>query len=69
MASIRLLASRSSPPNAWVKAPAVSLQPRSRMAARISSRAEVQAGTRSLAPRGSARAMARSRATQHISLE
>ena len=42
MASIRLDASRSSLPKAWVKAPARSFQPCSRMAARISSRAAAQ---------------------------
>ena len=69
MASIRFDASRSSLPNAWVKAPARSFQPRSRMAARISSRAAAQSPTRSSAPRWRARAIARSSATQHISLE
>jgi hypothetical protein len=69
MASIRLLASRSSEPKAWAKAPARSLQPRSRMAARIFSRVAVHSSIRSVASSGSPRAMARSRATQHISLE
>src|SRR6266851_2701089 len=69
IASIRLDASRSSLPKAWVNAPARSFQPCSRMAARISSRAAAQAATRSSAPSCGASAMARSRATQHMSLE
>ena len=67
--SIRFEASRSSPPNAWVNDPAFSFQPYSRMAARISSRTAVQPATRSSAPSRGARAIARSKATQHISLE
>jgi len=63
MTSIRADASRSSLPNAWVKAPARSFQPRSAMAARISPRAAAQLCTRSSAPRWPASATARSSAT------
>ena len=69
MASIRLEASRSSLPNTWVYAPAAALQPREVMAALISSRAAAQSAARPTAPSRGARAIARSSATQHISLE
>src|SRR6266540_3378099 len=69
IASIRLEASRSSLPNACVKAPACWFQPCSRMAARISSREAAHSWTRSSAPNWVARSIARFSAAQHISLE
>jgi hypothetical protein len=69
MHSIRLDASRLSLPKACVNAPACSLHPWSRMASRIRSRVAVQLSTRCSAPSLGARAIARSSATQHISLE
>ena len=67
--SIRLEASSSSEPKDWVKAPARSLQPLVRIASRIWPWVCFHASTRSEASRWSAKATARSRATQHISLE
>src|SRR6202142_401496 len=67
--SIRLEASSSSEPKDWLKAPARSLQPRVRIASRISLRDRPHSSTRSGTPSGSASLTARSRATQHISLE
>ncbi len=67
--SIRLEASRSSEPKDWVKALARSLQPLVMIASWIWSWVCFHASTRSEASRRSARATARSSATQHISLE
>ena len=67
--SIRLEASSSSEPKDWVKAPARSLHPLVRMASRIFAFVCSQAPTRLEASRWSAKATARSRATQHISFE
>ena len=69
IAIIRFDASSSDPPKYWVNAPAPSDQPRSWMAARISSRVRVQSSTRASPPIRGAMSMARSSATQHIGLE
>ena len=64
------MASSAWPPSVWVNAPAESLQPRSRIADLIRSRSCRQRTTRSAsAPRTSASSIARSSATQHMSLE
>jgi hypothetical protein len=69
IAIIRLEASKSSDPTYWVNALASSLQPWSSTKAWMSSRTADQVATRSRAPSTSASAIARSRATQHITFE
>ena len=67
--SIRFEASSSSEPNDWVKAEAVSLQPSRSTVSWISSWTRFQSPTRPPAPSRSASAIARSSATQHMTLE
>ena len=68
MGSISADASRSSVPKAWVKAPTRSFQPSVRIAVGISWPG-LSSWRRDWRLQGGARPMARSRATQHISLE
>jgi len=67
--SIRLEASRASVPKYWVNEPAESLQPFCTTVSKISSRVRFQSSTRWPPSMTSAMAIARSSATQHISLE
>ena len=69
MGIIRLDASRSSEPKDWVNAPAVSLQPSSRIASAISSLVAAHWPPGHVRGNRSASLIARSRATQHISFE
>ena len=66
---IRADASSSAEPNDWVNAPASEFQPSWRIVALISSATACQRSARSLARSGSESTVARSNATQHISLE
>ena len=68
-AIIKLEASRAVEPTYWVKAPASSLQASRVMVSQISSRCCFQRSTRSDARSRSASSIARSSATQHMTLE
>ena len=69
MAIMRFEASRAVEPNDWVKAPTCSFHPSRSTVVKICSCVRLHPSTRSPAPIRSAIAIARSSATQHITLE